>query len=210
MGSVNLSTSVRVTAPWALSMSRNTPPAPLAARCRSSPTSNTRPPRDVTKAIAVSSFGVDANPASSMITRDLAPMPVIHGCHWSGVRRSRSWTSLSRVSAWTPGIAAPSSWAALACGANPTMVPPPFRHAAARTPMTVVFPVPAGARANWTRRPLVAMSRTIAACPVFSTRPPVFADHSNSARATSPARTRIPSVRPAAATILASAASTAG
>ena len=54
--------------------------------------------------------------------------------------------------------------------------------------MTVVFPVPAGARASCTRRPLVAMSRTIAACPVFSTRPPVFADHSSSASATSPAR----------------------
>ena len=191
-------------------MSRSTPPAPDAARCRSSPTRSTRPPRPRTKPIAVSSFGVDANPASSTMTRLVLSMAVIHGCHLSGVRVVRSWTSLSRVSAGTPGMAAPSSCAALACGANPTTVPPPLRQAAARTPITVVFPVPAGANASCTRRPLVAMSRTIAACPVFNTRPPVLADHSSSANSTSAARTRRPSVRPAAVTILASAANTAG
>ena len=57
-------------------------------------------------------------------------------------------------------IEAPSSWAATADGARPMTVPPESCQARVRTCMAVVLPVPAGARASWTARPLVAISRT--------------------------------------------------
>ena len=53
-----------------------------------------------------------------------------------------------------------------ACGARPTTCPPVPCQARASTPITVVFPVPAGARARCTRRPLVATSVTICGLPV--------------------------------------------
>ena len=89
------------------------------------------------------------------------------------------------MSVLTPVRASRSSSAAEACGARPITVPPAFRQAAASTPITVVFPVPAGANARCTRRPPVATSATICACAVFRVRPPLLADHSSIASSTS-------------------------
>ena len=108
-------------------------------------------------------------------------------------------------------VAEPSSLAstsaAAAVGANPTTVPPLLRHAAASAEVAVVFPVPAGARASWTRAPEAAISRTRARCPSLSGRP--LASASNSANPMSLSSAARPPPSSAAAKTRRSAARTA-
>ena len=93
-------------------------------------------------------------------------------------RVSVSWTSLAMVSVGAPRSSASTS-AAPAVGASPMTVPPLLRQAVASAAMAVVFPVPAGAKASWTRAPEVAISRTSATCPALSARPWLASDSSS-------------------------------
>ena len=83
---------------------------------------------------------------------------------------SREWISLARVSVLVP-ISSRSTAAAAADGASPTTVPPSPVQARDSTRIAVVLPVPAGARASWTRAPEVASSRTSCTWPGLSSTP---------------------------------------
>ena len=85
------------------------------------------------------------------------------GVSAGGPGRSR-WTYLATVSVGAPGLS-PSSMAAAAVGAKPRTLPPEERHACDSAAIAVVLPVPAGASASATRRPLVAISATSATWP---------------------------------------------
>ena len=86
------------------------------------------------------------------------------------------------------------------------MLPPPSAHAVASARMAVVLPDPAGAIANWSLAPEVAISRTSVAWPALRVTP--LAVDSSSARSTEEASTAYPSYRPATSTSRCSAART--
>ena len=169
-GSLNRRTSVRVTAPAVVAMSRRTPPAPIAASCRSSPIRRTLPPRSVMKSTAAARSGVSAMPASSMTTRvfgsmacDPAGVAVVGvegpGELGQGVGRCPPTASAQLVGGDGGGGEADDR-----CRRRRA-------RRWARTSMAVVLPEPAGASASWSRAPEVAISRTMAACPALRVTP---------------------------------------
>ena len=115
----------------------------------------------------------------------------------------RDQVSLARVSVVAP-VCSRRTAAAAAEGASPRTVPPSSTHAAARARMAVVFPVPAGAMASWSRLPEVAICVTRAVCPGLRVVP--LAACSSRARVDRVRLARCPSTRPAVCTRRCSAA----